>query len=68
MLGPWGWATWLIYPLQMVRQASRNTGSLKQRVTLAAFQLLGRFPEAIGQIKFTRDRLLRRGSQLIEYK
>lgn len=68
MLGPWGWATWLIYPLQMLRQTRRNTGPLKQRATLALFQLIGRFPEAAGEIKFMRDRLLGRRSQLIEYK
>jgi glycosyltransferase involved in cell wall biosynthesis len=65
---PWGWAAFLIYPLQILRQSTRNTGSLKQRVTLAIFQLLTRFPEAAGQIKFMRDRLLGRRSQLIEYK
>jgi GT2 family glycosyltransferase len=66
--GPWGWATWFIFPLQLLRQLSRNTGSLKHRATVALFQLLARFPEAIGQIKFLCDRILRRRSQLIEYK
>jgi hypothetical protein len=65
---PWGWATFLAYPAQIVRQAARNEGPLKQRVTLAVFQLLMRFPEAIGQAKFLRDRLLGVRSQLIEYK
>ena len=69
MLGPWGWATWLIYPLQMLRQTRRDTGPLQQqRATLALFQLLGQFPEAVGQMKFMLDRLLGRRSQLIEYK
>jgi GT2 family glycosyltransferase len=67
-LGPWGWATFLVYPLQLIRQARRNPGSLKQRVTLALFQLLSRFPEAIGQLKFIRDRLLGQRSQIIEYR
>jgi glycosyltransferase involved in cell wall biosynthesis len=68
LFGPWGWATWLIFPLQILRQVSRNTGPLKQRVRLALFHLLGRFPEAAGQIKFMLDRLLGRRSGLIEYK
>jgi glycosyltransferase involved in cell wall biosynthesis len=68
MFGPWGWLTSLIYPLQMLRQTSRNTGTLKQRATVALFHLLGRFPEAIGQVKFMLDRLLGRRSRLIEYK
>lgn len=66
--GPWGWATWLIYPLQILRLARRNTGTLNQRITLALFQVLGRFPEAAGQMKFMLDRLFGRRSKLIEYK
>lgn len=67
-IGPWGWAAWLIYPLQMLRQAIRNRGPLKQRALLAVFQLLSRFPECWGQIKFLRDRLFKRQAHLIEYK
>jgi hypothetical protein len=66
--GPWGWATWLIYPLQVLRQAKRNSGPPKQRATLAVFHMLSHFAEAVGQIKFMRDRLLGRQSRLIEYK
>jgi len=68
VFGPWGWATWLIYPLQILRLARRNTGTLKQRISLALFHVLGRFPEAAGQIKFMLDRLFGRRSKLIEYK
>ena len=46
----------------------RNRGPLKQRALLALFQVLARFPEACGQIKFMRDRLLGRQARLIEYK
>ena len=66
--GTWGWAAWLIYPLQLLRQTLRNPGSLRQRALLALFQLLGRFPEGWGQIKFMRDLLLGRRAHLIEYK
>jgi GT2 family glycosyltransferase len=65
---PWGWAVWLIYPLQMLRQTVRNTGPLSHRVTLALFQVLARFPESWGQIKFMWDRLLGQQAHLIEYK
>ena len=68
VFGPWGWATWLIYPIQIMRQTARNRGALGDRVTLALFQMLARFPEAWGEMKFTRDRLLDRQSRLIEYK
>jgi hypothetical protein len=68
MFGPWGWAAWLIYPLQMLRQIVRNPGLLSDRVTLALFQVLARFPESWGQIKFMRDRVFGRQARLIEYK
>lgn len=64
----WGWATWIIYPLQLIRQTLRNSGTLRQRAALAFFQLVGRFAEVLGQIKFMRDRLLRRRARIIEYK
>lgn len=65
---PWGWAVWMIYPLQVLRQTMRNSGSLKGRAILAIFQGLARFAEAWGGTKFLIDRLLGRQSQLIEYK
>jgi GT2 family glycosyltransferase len=68
ILGPWGWTIWLIYPLQVLRQTVRNRGSLSNRARLALFQLLGRFPESFGQIKFVCDRLRGRQPLLIEYK
>ena len=66
--GPWGWAAWLIFPLQILRQTMRNRGPVKQRALVALFQVLARFPEGYGQIKFMRDRLLGRQARLIEYK
>jgi GT2 family glycosyltransferase len=68
VLWPWGLLAWLIYPLQFLRQTLRNPGSLIDRATVAFFQLLARFPEALGQINFFFGRLLRRQMQLIEYK
>ncbi len=67
-LGPWGWAAWLIYPWQMIRQMVRNPGPMSHRATLALFQLLARFPESWGQVRFMCDRLLSRKARLIEYK
>ena len=54
---PWGWAAWLIYPLQVIRQTVRNVGPVNDRALLALFQVLSRFPEACGQIQFMRHRL-----------
>jgi GT2 family glycosyltransferase len=67
-LYPLGLAAWLIYPLQVLRQTARNTGTLSQRITISFFQVTARFPEALGQIKFKRDYFLGRRGRLIEYK
>jgi hypothetical protein len=66
--GPWGWAVWLIYPLQILRQTMLGRGPVRDRLLLALFQLLARFPEGWGQIRFMFDRLLGRQARLIEYK
>jgi hypothetical protein len=66
--GPWGWAGWLIYPVQVLRQTMRNTGPLNQRATLALFQVLARFAEGLGQIKFMYEYLFGHRKRLIEYK
>jgi hypothetical protein len=68
VFSPWGWAAWLIYVLQFLRQTFRNHGPMSDRALLALFQLLARFAEALGQIRFMRDRLLGRQTRLIEYK
>jgi hypothetical protein len=66
--GPWGWVAWLIYPLQVLRQTIRNRGALADRALLALFQVLARFPEAWGEIKFMCDHFFGRQARLIEYK
>jgi glycosyltransferase involved in cell wall biosynthesis len=68
LFGWLGLASVMIYPLQFIRQSIRNRGTLKDRVSLALFELLSRFAETFGQVKFARDRLLKRQSALIEYK
>jgi GT2 family glycosyltransferase len=68
IFGPWGWATWLIYPFQILRQTVRNPGPLRQRALLALFQMLARIAESWGQIKFLRDRLFGYRARLVEYK
>lgn len=68
VIWPWGFSAWLIYPLQTLRQTLRNPGPLSHRVTLALFQILARYPEALGQIKFTHGRFFGYDRRLIEYK
>ena len=66
--GPWALAGAVAYPLQVVRLYVRGKGSPRERALRAVFHTLGRFPEVLGQLQFVRDRLLGRGSRLIEYK
>jgi len=66
--GPWSWAVWLIYPLQVTRQIIRSPGPLWDRAVLAIFQMLSRFAESWGQIRFTWDRVRVRQAGIIEYK
>ena len=73
LLGPFvlgypGVLVWLIYPLQVLRLTMKRPGVLAERVKLAFFQTLARFPEGIGQLMFLRDRMFHRKQQLIEYK
>jgi GT2 family glycosyltransferase len=63
-----GFALLLIYPLQMLRRMLRFPGTLRSRFQFAFFELLGRFPECFGQLKFMRDRLLGVAARIIEYK
>jgi GT2 family glycosyltransferase len=65
---PWGWLTWSIYPLQIIRQAIRNQGSWTERFLLAFFHLAMRLPECVGQLMFWRDIVMKRQRGLIEYK
>jgi GT2 family glycosyltransferase len=67
-LGRLGWASVLVFPLQVIRLTARGTGPLKDRFVVALFQVIARFPEALGQLRFKRDTLLKRQPTLIEHK
>lgn len=68
LFGWWGLSLWLIFPLQFMRQFIRSRGSLTERALVALFQMLSRFAETWGQIKFKRDRLFGQQTRIIEYK
>jgi glycosyltransferase involved in cell wall biosynthesis len=68
LFGAVGLLTWLIYPFQVFRQALRTQGSSRDRLVTAFFQMLSRFPESWGQIKYFFDRTLHRQARIIEYK
>jgi hypothetical protein len=65
---PIGWVAFLIYPLQLLRLINNGEGPVRDRIRLASFQLLARFPEGLGQLAFLRDRLLKLRPKLIEHK
>ncbi len=67
-LAPW-WGAWaaivfLMYPLQVARLALRGARTPGENWRHAAFLVLGKFPEMLGQLKFR----LERQARLIEYK
>lgn len=67
-IGLWGLTMLLVYPLQIIRLALRGTKSTKENWWRALFLVLGKFPEAIGQLKFFYISHTGRTSRLIEYK
>jgi glycosyltransferase involved in cell wall biosynthesis len=68
IIGPWALALALLYPLQILRLASRGARSATNNWWWAFFLVLGKFPEMVGQFRFLVDRCLERGPRLIEYK
>lgn len=68
ILGPWGLALLLIYVLQLLRRTLQQRGGWRERTRLPLFELLGRFGEAAGLLRFAADRLFKARSQIIEYK
>ncbi|WP_372521473.1 glycosyltransferase family 2 protein [Sulfuricaulis sp.] len=67
-LGPLGMVMLLIYPLQIVRLALRGTRGVRENWWRALFLVLGKFPEAMGQVKFLYNRRVGKTARLIEYK
>ena len=67
-LGVWGLSILFIYPAQVVRLALNGKRSVRENWWSALFLVLGKFPEAFGQLSFLTDRLAGRSARLIEYK
>jgi GT2 family glycosyltransferase len=67
-LGVWCLALLLIYPAQVARLAMRSNNRKGRNWLQAFFLVLGKFPEAIGQLKFVYNRLAGKAAHLIEYK
>lgn len=66
--GSWGLLLLAIYPLQIVRLCLRGKRSPRENCVRALFIMLGKFPEAVGQIKFRYHRIVGEKAHLIEYK
>jgi hypothetical protein len=58
----------LLYPIQLFRRVASIGGPWRWRLQFSFFEQLSRFPEALGVLRFARDRFLTRRSRLIEYK
>jgi GT2 family glycosyltransferase len=68
-MGPWALVAAGIYPLQMIRMARRSPlkpafGALQD----GALNVLTKFAETQGVLKFWRDRCAKTSAQIIEYK
>ncbi|HEX6397527.1 MAG TPA: glycosyltransferase, partial [Steroidobacteraceae bacterium] len=68
VVGPLGAGLLLVYPLQVLRLAARASGRPADRLLQACFIVLGKFAEALGQLRFLRLHLAGRRASLIEYK
>lgn len=58
----------LVYPAQVARLYLKRRGSTPAPFASSVFDVIGKFPEGLGQIKFCRDLLTGRTGALIEYK
>jgi GT2 family glycosyltransferase len=68
LIGPWAVLAFLIYPVQVVRIATKRGRPTAIDWLRASALVLGKFPEMLGQVKFTWALLRRMDSPIIEYK
>lgn len=68
LAGPWALSLLLIYPLQIIRLATRGQRKSKANWARAYFLVLGKFPEALGQIQYWRNHMTSKTGLIIEYK
>ena len=68
LIGPIGMTALLAYPLQVLRLALRGDRSARENWLRAAFLVIGKFPEMLGQVRFITDHRFGVQSRLIEYK
>lgn len=68
LAGPAGAVVLFLFPLQVARLALRGNRSRRENWWRAAFLVLGKFPEALGQLKYLWESRSGRALKLIEYK
>ncbi|MFV3406560.1 glycosyltransferase [Pseudomonas sp. NY15463] len=68
LVGGWGLSLAVLYPLQVLRLARKGARSRRENWVQALFLVLGKFPEMLGQLRFTWHRLGAGQAALIEYK
>ena len=68
LAGPWTFSILLVYPAQIVRLAMQGRCTPVKNWKRACFLVLGKFPEALGQIQYWRNRFASKTNTLIEYK
>ena len=66
--GLWGLAMLLVYPIQIIRLFLLGTRTVHENLWRAIFLVLGKFPEAMGQLNFLYNKLAGKTAHLIEYK
>jgi glycosyltransferase involved in cell wall biosynthesis len=67
-MGLWGLAVLLVYLAQFLRLALFGNRSMQENWWRALFLVIGKFPEAIGQLNYFYNRMLGKTARLIEYK
>ena len=68
LLSPWALVGLLVYPLQVWRIGRRGSRGPRLDRLYALFVVVAKFPEALGLLRFERDRIARAPRRLIEYK
>jgi GT2 family glycosyltransferase len=68
LIGLWALLLALLYPLHVLRIATKDGSPTPHKWLRASALVLGKFPEMLGQMKFTWDLLRKVESPIIEYK
>lgn len=68
LITPWSLMLLLAYPIQIFRVASKRGDVQDGKWLWACGIVFGKLPEALGMLGFYLNRLLRKSSQIIEYK